>query len=488
MTPSPDTAPLIHIFIGAPIENRSEHDCLRAVSEALAKMHSWAYIFANFYAARRQIDLTVFTEKATLVIEAKGYSHPVQGGVNGRWEQLGAGGARKIGNAYDQALGAKNALRDEMQRINQIEGYPNGLVAVTPLVPKGSDLTPGDYKVVVAGQEQIAQQLTRSSGALFTQDQCEALARQLGLEAVASAEAALNDEVLVAERRLDTYLKSFCDFYGPLADELVNDQYNCGDLAIGLSEVRSMVTDDASGVLIHGPSGCGKTLLTTSCAISSTTTGCVPIFVSAKNFDGKFQRLLDTETALLNTHSTSSLITAARLLGKRVILFLDGYNECGDEFKVGLTRSLRAFALRYGPGIVVSTQQNIVRADLLTMKTVIVKRPRLCAGPQYARRDVQVALAPSVSAHSLCLRSRFGTAAAVLRASRALFRRTRGSPTITGRRIDVLAGGLRPPARTLRLPRAPRPPWLGRLMNSRQPLPGLKSKVTVPEISVAFSR
>ncbi|UEO00380.1 TIR domain-containing protein [Acidiferrobacter thiooxydans] len=39
-------------------------------------------------------------------------------------------------------------------------------------------------------------------------------------------------------------------------------------------------------------------------------------------------------------------------------------------------------------------------------------------------------------------------AAAVLRASRALFRRTRGSPTITGRRIDVLAGGLRPPART----------------------------------------
>jgi hypothetical protein len=39
-------------------------------------------------------------------------------------------------------------------------------------------------------------------------------------------------------------------------------------------------------------------------------------------------------------------------------------------------------------------------------------------------------------------------AAAVLRASRALFWRTRGSPTITGRRIDVLAGGLRPPART----------------------------------------
>ena len=39
-------------------------------------------------------------------------------------------------------------------------------------------------------------------------------------------------------------------------------------------------------------------------------------------------------------------------------------------------------------------------------------------------------------------------AAAVLRSSRALFRRTRGSPTITGRRFVILAGGLRPPART----------------------------------------
>ena len=48
-------------------------------------------------------------------------------------------------------------------------------------------------------------------------------------------------------------------------------------------------------------------------------------------------------------------------------------------------------------------------------------------------------------------------AAAVLRSSRALFWRTTGSPTITGRRVDVLAGGLRPPARTLRLPRTTRP-------------------------------
>lgn len=375
MTASPDAPLLIRIFIGEPIHNRSEHDCLRAVCKALAQMRGWAFIFANFHAAGRQIDLVVFTERTTLVIEVKGYSLPVRGGVNGQWEQSGPYGVRKIGNAYVQALNAKNALRDEMQRVNQIDGYPNGLVAVAPIVPAGSALTSGDFKVAVTDLDQTAQMLSRPSGALLTPDLCEALARQLGLEAVASDDAALNDEVFVAERSYDTYLKAFGDFYGPLAVELVSDQYKCGALEIGPSQVQSMVTGGASAVLIHGPSGCGKTLLATSCAISCVTAGCIPIFVSAKNFDGDFQRLLDRETALLNARSASSIITAGRLLSKRVVLILDGYNECPDDLKVSLTRSLKAFALRYGAGIVVSTQQDLVRADLLTTETVSVKRP-----------------------------------------------------------------------------------------------------------------
>ncbi|AIY42072.1 hypothetical protein LT85_2914 [Collimonas arenae] len=375
MTTSLDATPLIHIFIGDTVQNRSEHDCLRTVCETLTKMRNWAYIFANFHAAGRQIDLTVFTERTTLVIEIKGYSLPIRGGVNGQWEQLGPYGARKIGNAYIQALNAKNALRDEMQRIGQIDGYPNGLVVVTPIVPEGSTTTPDDFKVAVTGPDQIAQLLMRPSGALLTKDSCEALARKLGLEAVASADAALNDEVLVAERLHDTYLKAFGDFYRPLTSEFVSDRYRCGILEIELSQVQSMVAGGDAGVLIHGPSGCGKTLLATSCAISCVAVGCVPIFVSAKNFDGEFQRLLDREAALLSARSASSIITASRLLGKRVILFLDGYNECRDDLKVNLTRSLRAFALRYGTGVVVSTQQDLVRADLLTTKSVIVKQP-----------------------------------------------------------------------------------------------------------------
>src|SRR5471032_2251942 len=96
--------PSVQIFIGAPIEHRSEFDCLMRVHSELSNCSGWAIIFANFQAGGRQIDLAVFTSKVTIVIEAKHYAKPVIGGENGRWEQLGSHGVKKIGNAYDQAL------------------------------------------------------------------------------------------------------------------------------------------------------------------------------------------------------------------------------------------------------------------------------------------------------------------------------------------------------------------------------------------------
>ncbi|HEY4074299.1 MAG TPA: NERD domain-containing protein, partial [Herbaspirillum sp.] len=375
MTVPLDIPPLIRIFIGEPVQNRSEHDCLLSVCDALRKTGNWAYIFANFHAAGRQIDLVVMMEKSTLVIEVKGYSLPVRGNMNGQWEQLGPHGIRKTRNAYNQALDAKNAFCDEMRRVRQIEGYPNGLVVAVPIIPEGSTLTSGDFKVSVIGLDQLESQLSQLSGAHLEPDSCEALAKQLCLEEITNIGAALSDEVLISQRLCDTYLKAFNDFYGPQAKELVSDQYICDFLAINTSEVQSIVVGGNTGVLIHGPSGCGKTLLTTSCAISCIQTGCVPIIVSAKNFNGEFHQLLDKEVALLDARSASSVFAACRRLNKHIILFLDGYNECRDEFRISLTRSIRALALRYDAGIVVSSQQDIVRSDLLLMKTISVNRP-----------------------------------------------------------------------------------------------------------------
>ncbi len=377
MTAHPDdeNSSLIQIFIGEHVQNNAEGDCLRAVCRTLEQMRCWAYVFVSFHAAGRQIDLTVFTEKVTLLIEVKAYSLPIRGEKNGQWVQHGPYGARNVGNGYVQALNAKNALRDEMQRISRIDGYPNGLVAITPAIPDGSALTSGDFKVGVMGFEHVDEALAQSSGALLTPELCERLAKHLSLEPVASVDAAVSEDVLAAERACSTYLKAFDDFYSPLATRLVSDRYRSGGQEIGPAEVQSMVFDSASGVQIKGPSGCGKSLLAASCAVACAATDCIPIFVSAKDFDGEFQRFLDREVTLLDARSARGIVSASKRVGKRIILFLDGYNECGDDLKARLTRAVKAFVSRHNAGVVISTQQDIVRADLLSMKDVIVERP-----------------------------------------------------------------------------------------------------------------
>ena len=97
MTESLSSANPIRLFIGELLQNKPEHDCLRAVYENLAKSDRWAYVFANFHAAGRQIDLAVFTEKTTLVIEAKGYLLTIRGSVNG-----GVGANRSVWKSTDQ--------------------------------------------------------------------------------------------------------------------------------------------------------------------------------------------------------------------------------------------------------------------------------------------------------------------------------------------------------------------------------------------------
>ncbi|MCH8618024.1 nuclease-related domain-containing protein [Undibacterium sp. TS12] len=374
MTDGLNTPNLVRIFIGAPIQYKSEDDCLHAICDLLIKNGKWAYVFANFNANGRQIDFAVFTETTTVVIEVKGYSLPVRGTVNGLWEQIGPG-TRKIRNAYNQTLDAKNAFRDEMQGVCQVNGYLNGLLVIVPVIPKGSSLPPGDFKVAVAGLAQLESLLLQPSDALLTQDKCENLAKRLGLDQVGSIDAAISPQVFAMERSYEAYIKAFSEFYGPVAAELVDDQYKCSDLEITPAQVRSMVEEGETGLLIHGPAGCGKTLLATSCAAACTAAEYLPIFVSAKNFDGEVKRLLDREAALLGMPSASNLITAGKFLGKRIVLFLDGYNECPDGLKAHLTRSLKVFAQRYRAGIVVTTQQNLVRHDLLRMKSVVIDRP-----------------------------------------------------------------------------------------------------------------
>jgi hypothetical protein len=366
--------PSIQIFIGAPIEHQSEFDCLTQIYGALSKRLGWAIIFANFHVGERQIDFAIFTGSSTIVIEAKHYSKPVTGGQNGLWEQVGANGVRKMGNAYDQALGAKNALRDALP--GDVKGYPNALVLITPKIPNGSRL-PSDFKVTTTGIEQAVIELAKASGALLTRLQCEAFAQQLRMEEVSNISAALDERVLGAARSHRAYSDAFRALHEPASNELIGDVYSASEGLLSLSDVEEFIHSQELATLIVGPSGCGKSLLLTSCAVASLKKKYTPLFVEAKNFEGSFQRFLDKEVSLLSTLSARDLVHASKLINSPLVLFLDGYNECPQNSKLGLTRSLRAFALRHDAYIVISTQYELVRSDLLKSRTVNVNRPSI---------------------------------------------------------------------------------------------------------------
>lgn len=184
----------VRLFIGERIEHISDREVLATVCDVLEKGTEWAYIFANFNVNGRQVDVAVFSATITLVIEAKGYTQPIKGGVNGSWTQIGSYGSRKLRNGYTQALDAKNALRDAISELfGALSGYPNALLAIVPAIPSGSSLPLSDFKVATGGLDAIAVALRAMSGSLLSKEQCQALAAHLNLERVSGRDAAIHE-------------------------------------------------------------------------------------------------------------------------------------------------------------------------------------------------------------------------------------------------------------------------------------------------------
>ncbi|MCR0996752.1 NERD domain-containing protein [Serratia rubidaea] len=375
----------VRLFIGERIEHISDREVLATVCDVLEKGTEWAYIFANFNVNGRQVDVAVFSATITLVIEAKGYTQPIKGGVNGSWTQIGSYGSRKLRNGYTQALDAKNALRDAISELfGALSGYPNALLAIVPAIPSGSSLPLSDFKVATGGLDAIAVALRAMSGSLLSKEQCQALAAHLNLERVSGRDAAIHETVLLSERIVSSYESAFLEFHRPTGTLLVEDQYHLDDKLISASMILEMVLSSQSALLIRGPSGCGKSLLSARIATECIQVGVLPIHIQGKDFEGKLQKIIDVELRLLGT-SVRDLLRASRFLVRHIVLFLDGYNECPEPLRMTLTRSLQAFSLRYGAGIVITSQGTLARQELLPVEAILVSPPQLALKLQLAK-------------------------------------------------------------------------------------------------------
>ncbi|WP_136622608.1 MULTISPECIES: nuclease-related domain-containing protein [Mesorhizobium] len=366
----------IKIFIGTPIEHASERATLVRAVETLSAYGIPAVILANVNFGGRQIDLVIGLDRRALVIESKGFSSAVRGGENGTWHvQLASGQWKEIPNLYAQTLGEKNALRDAMAAFAEASvPYPDAALVFVPAIPAGSAVPSGDFKIAVGGLSALPELITSAANRGWSLDQWRAFAAHHRLIAVPSLEAALSPELLHAERLLLAYGDAFSRTYGPAASEMVPVRCVRDGEAVSSDAIVERVIADGN-VLLAGDSGCGKSLLSYKAALFALGHGYIPIVIPAKDFEGNLRDVANREATLLNAQSAAALLSAARLLDRRLVLVVDGYNECTPSERQRLTRSIAAAVRRYNSITVVSSRIELERGDLLPASTYTVQAP-----------------------------------------------------------------------------------------------------------------
>jgi hypothetical protein len=384
----------IDIFIGDPIVHASERATLARAVEFLSAQGIPAVILANLNLSGRQVDLVIGLDHGVLVVESKGFSAVVRGSENGDWHvRLASGRWKEIPNAYAQALAEKLALRDAMKLFARANvPYPDAALIFVPAIAPGSTIPQGDFKVSIGGLDELPGQIASVKRPGWSLDQWRAFAAHHRLIAVPSIDAALGPELLDAERLLAAYGDAFTRTYGPPASAMVPVSCVCDDETLSTANVLEHAARD-DNVVLTGDSGCGKSLLSYTIALAALGHRRVPIVIPARDFEGNLRDVANREAALLDARSAAAVISAARLLDRRLVLVVDGYNECTPSERQRLTRSIAAAVRRYDATAVVSSSITLEREDFLPARTYAVQVPDIGMKPaiaQQAAGDVSV--------------------------------------------------------------------------------------------------
>lgn len=366
----------VEIFIGALIEHASERATLQRAYDDLVAQGIPAVILANINLGERQVDLVLAVDRSALITESKGFTSAVRGGQNGDWEaRLASGTWKRFANPYVQAVSEKMALRDAMRGFAGAEvPYPGAALIFVPGVPSGSTIPQSDFKVSIGGLDELPGFIASMNRDGWSLDQWRAFAEHHRLIKVPSIDAALSPELLEAEQLLAVYGEAYVRTYGGTASEMVS--MSClYESEILSSEIVLEQSASDENVLLMGPSGCGKSLLGYAIGLAALARGDIPIVVPAKDFEGSLRDVMNREVALLDARSAAAVISAARKLNRRLMLLVDGYNECTPAERQRLTRSLARMVKWVNACVVISSWIPLERGDLLPMRSYAVQIP-----------------------------------------------------------------------------------------------------------------
>lgn len=366
------------IYIGGPIEHASERKFLAHVVSWLSDQRIRAVVLANVEIDGRQVDCIVATNSFVSVVEVKTSQLPLRGDLNGAWARLSVSGEwNDYTNAYQQAVGAKNRVRDAMQAMKPVgKFHPDGYVVFTSPLPGGSQVTSGNFKALVTTIDLFPGQLNLAGVSPWTIADWQAFARKFKLTAMTLNRVVGGAEVRETFELLKRYSDAVASEYGFAAEHWMPETETQRE------ELSGAAAADA-GCYINGPSGCGKSLMAKWLAAKLAAEGQQVFFLAAKNFVGSWADSLRREVGLLVDDAPGNLYRAVARSDRAVFLIIDGINEFGVMATEAL-RGVRALARRMGARLIV-TGQDAQLTELRGLRSVTVARPTLDLKQRIAR-------------------------------------------------------------------------------------------------------
>ena len=356
--------PTIEILISSPLSG-SEASALRDLAVSLKAP---ALIFANFEvssgSSSQQIDFVVITESRAELIELKQITAPVRGGINGLWEIETSPGLfvpYSGPNPWEQAKTAKLVLSDAMRKY--AKGHPevpkpakpryfeqfDASVSVYPILVPGSQVFQGNFKAWVRSFPDTVECLNschlESTWAIkhwrnFAID-------YLRLQPASLAEA-INATVFQAHQAVDEYALRLR--HTSIAPLLTNDDREL----VGQKVIDALRS--STSMLLLGRSGLGKSFHLDHYRRVCFEFDEIPVLLQARYYHRDLKRAIHKSIGPYTRQSPAELLNAAKQLGKRPVLIVDGLNECSEDLQVDLGNDLSAFQLNYDARLVAASQ------------------------------------------------------------------------------------------------------------------------------------
>ncbi len=372
--------PTVEILISSPLSG-SEAAALR---DLLASISAPALILANFEIttgnAAHEIDFVVITESRAELIELKNISGPVRGGVNGPWQIETSPGlwVPYVGqNPWEQARDAKLALSDAMHEYAKTRaGIPgptkrryyeqfDASVTVYPILIPGSKVGVGNYKAWVRSFPDTVEALnSRPLPVQSTWTISEWW--QFALDYLCLTHATLSEAIDPAVFRAN---QAVIEYSAKLQHSNIAALLPATEKEMVGQHVIERLQGPADVVLI-GRSGLGKSFHLEHYRRLCFAFDEVPVLVYCRHYHGDLQRAIFKSIAPYTSLSPTELLDAAKKLGQRPVLVVDGWNDCPAQLQTDLGNDLGAFRLRYNARVVIASQTVPQQEWLLGVATV----------------------------------------------------------------------------------------------------------------------